>query len=131
MRNSVFRKFDQERMILVEQRYGDLNRGTTPYYEQVNAAVGAVHPVFWPEGYPTDFYQYTRAYERELYETYFVPNNTTIVLVGGVRLEEMVPLVDATFGSIERARRRVLGPVRHEDAPVGDCGTRVTGPDTV
>ena len=103
MRNSVFREFDQERMILVEQRYGDLNRGTTPYYEQMNAAVGAVHPVFWPEGYPTDFYQYTRAYERELYETYFVPNNTTIVLVGGVRLEEMIPLVDALFGYMERA----------------------------
>ena len=103
MRNSVFREFDQERMILVEQRYGDLNRGTTPYYEQMNAAVGAVHPVFWPEGYPTDFYQYTRAYERELYETYFVPNNTTIVLVGGVQLEEMIRLVDALFGYMERA----------------------------
>ncbi len=110
MQNSVFREFDQERMILVEQRYGDLNRGTTPYYEQVNAAVGAVHPVFWPEGYPTDFYQYTRAYERKLYETYFVPNNTTVVLVGGVRLEEMVPLVDALFGSMERAPEPTRSP---------------------
>jgi predicted Zn-dependent peptidase len=102
MRNSVFREFDQERMILVEQRLGDLNRPTTPYYEQMNAAVGVVHPVFWPEGYPTDFYEYTRAYQRDLYERYFVPNNTTIVLVGGVSLEEMVPLVDHFFSWMER-----------------------------
>ena len=103
MRNSVFREFDQERMILVEQRYGDLNRPTTPYYEQMNAAVGVVHPVFWPEGYATDFSQYTRKYERELYDRYFVPNNTTIVLVGGVRFEAMVPLVDEYFGWMQRA----------------------------
>ena len=103
MRQSVFREFDQERMILVEQRYGDLNRPTTRYYEQMNAAVGAIHPVFWPEGYPTDFAQYTRSSQRELYERYFVPNNTTIVLVGGVEFDAMVPLADQYFGLMERA----------------------------
>lgn len=103
MRNSVFREFDQERMILVEQRYGDLNRLTTPYYEQMNAVVGVVHPVFWPEGFATDFSQYTRKFQRELYDRYFVPNNTTIVLVGGVRFEAMVPLVDEYFGWMPRA----------------------------
>ncbi len=103
MRNSVFREFDQERMILVEQRYGDLNRPSTPYYEQMNAAVGVVHPVFWPEGFPTDFQQYTRSFQRQLYERYFVSNNTTIVLVGGVSFDAMVPLVDKYFGWMERA----------------------------
>lgn len=115
MRHAVFREFEQERMILVEQRLGDLNRATTPYYEQMNAVVGIVHPVFWPEGwYPTDFEQYTRAYERQLYEEYFVPNNTTIILVGGVRLEDMVPLVERYFGWMERApapgRTRAVEP---------------------
>ena len=103
MRNSVFREFDEERMILVEQRYGDLNRPTTPYYEQMNAVVGVVHPVFWPEGFTSDFSQYTRKFQRQLYNRYFVPNNTTIVLVGGVRLEVMVPLVDEYFGWMQRA----------------------------
>ena len=115
MRNSVFREFDVERMILVEQRYGDLNRATTPYYEQMNAAVGAIHPVFWPEGYPTDFLRYTRNSQRELYEIYFVPNNTTIVLVGGVRFDAMVGLVEQYFGWMERApeptRMRAVEPV--------------------
>jgi len=103
MRNTVFREFDQERMILVEQRYGDLNRATTPYYEALGAAMGVIHPVYWPEGYLTDFPRYTRAYERALYERYFVPNNTTLVLIGGVRLEAMIPLGERYFGSMSRS----------------------------
>ena len=103
MLNSIFREFDQERMILVEQRYGDLNRATTPYSEAMNAVAGTIHPVFWPEGHLTDFPQYTRAYERELYEEFFVPNNTTLVFVGGVSLEEMIPKVEHYFGWMERA----------------------------
>ncbi|MDQ3606152.1 MAG: insulinase family protein [Gemmatimonadota bacterium] len=102
MVNSVFREFDQERMILVEQRYGDLNRPTTPYYEAMNALVGSVHPVFWPEGYLTDFEQYTRHYHRDLYERYFIPNNSSIVLIGGVSLEQAIPLAERYFGWMER-----------------------------
>lgn len=103
MRNTVFREFDEERMILVEQRLGDLNRPTTPFYEAVTAVVGAVHPVFYPEGYPTDFYEYTRGFEWRLYREYFVPNNTTLVFVGGVTLDEMIPRVERWFGGMARA----------------------------
>ena len=114
MRNSVFREFDEERMILVEQRLGDLNRPSTPYYEQMNGLVGLVHPVFWPEGYMTDFDEYSRWYQRDLYDRYFQPNNTTLVFVGGVTLAEMVPLVDRYFGWMERApeptRARAVEP---------------------
>lgn len=102
MSNSVFRGFDEERMILVEQRYGDLNRLTTPYYEQMNAVVGLVHPVFWPEGYLPDFYQYTRTYEKDFYERYFVVNNTTIVLIGGIDMATAKPMVEKYFGWMER-----------------------------
>jgi predicted Zn-dependent peptidase len=114
MRNDVFREFDRERMILVEQRLGDLNRPSTPYYEQMAGLVGMVHPVFWPEGYPTDFSQYSRWYQRDLYDRYFQPNNTTLVFVGGVTLEEMIPKVDRYFGWMKRApeptRARAIEP---------------------
>ena len=103
MTNTIFREFEEERMILVEQRFGDLNNPSTPYYEQMNAIAGVVHPVFWPEGYGTDFYAYTRTSQRELYEEYFVVNNTTLVFVGGVSLEEMIPKVERYFGWMERA----------------------------
>lgn len=102
MSNTIFRGFDEERMILVEQRYGDLNRLTTPYNEQMNAVVGLVHPVFWPEGYLPDFYQYTRTYEKEFYDRYFVVNNSTIVLVGGIDMATAKPLVEKYFGWMER-----------------------------
>jgi predicted Zn-dependent peptidase len=103
MSNIVFREFEQERMILVEQRLGDLNNASTPYYEQMNALSGIVHPVFWPEGYGTDFGEYTRTSQRAMYEEYFVVNNTTLVFVGGVSLEDMIPRVEHYFGWMERA----------------------------
>ena len=59
------------------------------------AVSGEASPVYWPEGhYPSDFSQYTRAYQRQLYERYFVVNNTTLVFIGGVTLEEMVPVLE-------------------------------------
>ncbi len=103
MSNTVFREFEQERMILVEQRFGDLNNESTPYYEQMTALTGVVHPVFWPEGYRTDFGEYTRTSQSAMYEEYFVVNNTTLVFVGGVSLEEMIPRVEHYFGWMERA----------------------------
>lgn len=103
MQNSIFRNFDAERMILVEQRLDDLIWSATPYYEAMNSLVGRASMVYAPEGYANDFEQYTRRYERELYETYFVPNNTTIVLIGGVTLDEMIPRVEKYFGHMERA----------------------------
>ena len=102
MQNSVFRNFDAERMILVEQRLGDLNRPDTEFREAMNSLVGRASMVYVPEGYANDFDQYTRRYERELYENYFVPNNTTLIFIGGVTLDEMVPKVDRYFGHMER-----------------------------
>jgi predicted Zn-dependent peptidase len=102
MQNSVFRNFDAERMVLVEQRYGDLNRADTDFREAMNSLVGRVSMVYVPEGYLNDFDQYTRRYERELYENYFVVNNTTLIFIGGVTLEDMIPKVEQYFGHMER-----------------------------
>jgi predicted Zn-dependent peptidase len=103
MQNSIFRNFDAERMVLVEQRLGDLNRAETEFREAMNSLVGRASMVYVPEGYMNDFDQYTRRYERELYETYFVPNNTTLIFIGGVTMEEMIPKVEKYFGHMERA----------------------------
>lgn len=122
MQNMIIREFDEERMILVEQRLGDLNRPSTPYSEAMNSAVGRIQQVFWPEGYRTDFDQYTRAYQRQLYETTFVPNNTTIVLVGGATLEGMIPLVGRYFAAMPR---RPEPPREQAVEPIPDAERRV------
>lgn len=103
MQNSVFRNFDAERMVLVEQRYGDLNRPESAFREAMNSLVGRSSMVYVPEGYMNDFDQYTRRYERQLYENYFVPNNTTLIFIGGVTLDAMVPKVEEFFGHMKRA----------------------------
>ena len=102
MQNSIFRNFDAERMVLVEQRLGDLNGAETEFREAMNSLVGRASMVYVPEGYANDFQQYTRRYERELYETYFVPNNTTLIFIGGVTLDDMIPKVEKYFGHMER-----------------------------
>ena len=102
MENSVFRNFDAERMILVEQRLGDLNRNETSFREAMNSLVGRVSMVYVPEGYANDFGQYTRRYQEELYRTYFVPNNTTLIFIGDVTLDDMIPRVERYFGHMER-----------------------------
>jgi len=61
-----------ERMILVEQRLGDLNGADTAYHEAMNSLVGRASMVYVPEGYLSDFDQYTRRYERTLYEQYSI-----------------------------------------------------------
>jgi zinc protease len=75
---------------------------------------GLIHPVFWPEGYMTDFQQYSRWYQRDLYDRYFQPNNTTLVFIGGVSLEEMIPMVERYFGWMdpvpEPTRARAIEP---------------------
>jgi predicted Zn-dependent peptidase len=119
MQNSVFRNFEAERMVLVEQRLGDLNRAETDFREAMNSLVGRASMVYVPEGYANDFEQYTRRYERELYETYFVANNTTLIFIGGVTLEEMIPKVEKYFGHMERAPE----PARYqgrEPLPTGE-----------
>jgi predicted Zn-dependent peptidase len=103
MQNSIFRKFDAERMILLEQRYGSLNGLGTRFDEAMEGLVGRTSNVFIPEGYLTDFGNYTRQWQRDLYETYFVPNNSTLIFIGGVTMEQMIPRVDKYFGHMKRA----------------------------
>lgn len=102
MRNSVFRNFDAERMVLVEQRLGDLNRAETSFREAMNSLVGRTSMVYVPEGYANDFDQYTRRYQKALYRTYFVPNNTTLIFIGGVTIKDMIPKVEKYFGYMQR-----------------------------
>lgn len=103
MQNSIFRKFDAERMILLEQRYSSLNGLGTRFDEAMEGLVGRTSNVYIPEGYLTDFGNYTRQWQRDLYETYFVPNNSTLIFIGGVTMDEMIPKVEHYFGHMQRA----------------------------
>jgi predicted Zn-dependent peptidase len=100
MVNSRWRRFDSEVDILWEQRLGDVNRPDTPFKEALASASGVVSPIYWNEGYRTDFPLLERNYTRRLYETWFVPNNTIIVLVGDTTLAEAERLTKKYFDRI-------------------------------
>ena len=102
MVNSRWRRFDSEVGILWEQRLGDLNRPDTPFKEALASASGVVSPIYWNEGYDSDFPLLERNYTRRFYETWFVPNNTIIVLVGDTTLEEAERLTKKYFDRIPR-----------------------------
>ena len=102
MWNSRWRRFDSEVGILWEQRLGDLNRPDTVFKEAVASASGVVSPIYWNEGYETDFPILERNYTRRLFETWFVPNNTIIVLIGDTTLEEATRLTHEYFDRIPR-----------------------------
>jgi len=102
MWNSRFRRFDSERWILWEQRLGDLNNPDTFFKEAVASASGVISPVYWNEGYESDFGLLSRDYTRELYEKWFVPNNTILVLIGDTDLETVRGLADKYFGKLPR-----------------------------
>jgi predicted Zn-dependent peptidase len=102
MVNSQWRRFDSEVDILWEQRLGDVNRPDTLFKEALASASGVVSPIYWNEGYDTDFPILERNYTRRLFETWFVPNNTIIVLVGDTTLEQAKALTHKYFDRIPR-----------------------------
>ncbi len=102
MVNTQFRQFDAEKMILWEQRLGDLNRPDTEFREMLVSASGAISPIYWNEGYPTDFDLLDRQFTRALYESRFVPNNTILVFVGDTTVARVEPLARQYFGRIPR-----------------------------
>ncbi len=104
MVNSRWRRFDSEVGILWEQRLGDLNRPDTPFKEALASASGVVSPIYWNEGYDSDFPLLERNYTRRFYETWFVPNNTIIVLVGDTTLDEAERLTEKYFDRIPRSQ---------------------------
>ncbi len=131
MSNSIWRQFDAERMILWEQRLGDLGRPSTEFRETMASATGAISPIYWNEGYPTDFPLLERAYTRRLYDTWFIPNNTILVFVGDTTLAEVERLARSYFAAIPRGPEThdtlAVEPVHHELIRV-EMSTKTYGP---
>jgi zinc protease len=61
------------------------------------------HPYAWtPAGTIADLNQMTRAQFQAFYETYYVPNNATLIVVGDVAEREVRRLAEEIFGAIPR-----------------------------
>ncbi len=73
-------------------------------YEQMMATAYVAHPYQFPViGWPSDIEGWTLEDLQSYYETYYAPNNQTMVFVGDVTAEEIFELADDHFASLKEA----------------------------
>jgi predicted Zn-dependent peptidase len=96
----VFREFYKERDVVMEERR--LRTESSPggrLFEQFTATAFYAHPYKQPVvGYMSDLMSFTRQDAEVFYRKYYVPSNITIAIVGDVKSEEVLPIVETYFG---------------------------------
>ncbi|MCY3548435.1 MAG: pitrilysin family protein [Gemmatimonadetes bacterium] len=103
MVNAVLRGWEAQRFTVLEQILGGLSRPQTRFNEAIDGVTAQSHPVYTPDGgHLPDFANFTRAAMWRIYDDYFVPNNATLVLVGDMTMDEVVPLAQRYFGALPR-----------------------------
>jgi predicted Zn-dependent peptidase len=122
--NPVFRFFEPEREVVVDQiRRGD-NRPDGPFERVLRSMTYDAHPYGWAHWF-SDLTRATREDHWEIFYRYFIPQNTVIVVVGEVEAEEVFRQAERYWGSWRRGRP---GPRLRtvEPPPVGEKRLEVT-----
>ena len=128
--NAIQRGWESQRFTVVEQILGGKSRPQTRFNESIDGVTAQIHPVFVPDGgHIRDFGNFTRDATYRIYDDYFVPNNATLVLVGDVTMEEVVPLAERYFGVLPRGPEPPLDlDVEAEPMPTGSIRLDWTEP---
>jgi len=126
IRNPAFPAADLER--LRRQRIAQIRQEQA---QPIGLAIRVLPPLLYGEGHAyaqpltgsgteASVEAMTRAELRGFHETWFKPNNATLVLAGDVTLAEIVPRLEAAFGDWERgqAPTKNLGQVAPPDASI-------------
>ncbi len=96
----VFREFYKEKQVILEERR--MRTDNSPIGKMIEAFLQTAfvnHPYRQPViGYAEDLVNLQREDVQEFFETYYVPNNLTIAVVGDVEPENVRRLADIYFG---------------------------------
>ena len=96
----VFREFYKEKDVILEERR--LRVDNSPIGQMVEALLNAayeVHPYKRPViGYEKDIRSLTREDVQQFFDTYYVPSNLTVAVVGDVKPDEVKQLAQVYFG---------------------------------
>jgi predicted Zn-dependent peptidase len=100
----VFREFYSERDVVREERRLGVESTPTGLIEEDFRAM------FWKSssynwdviGWSSDLENITREQANQYYDTYYAPNNLTMILVGDLETEEMIKLIKRYFERIPR-----------------------------
>ena len=96
--------FRTERMVVMEERR--LTTADNPravVTEQVMAAAFQVQPYHWPIiGWMEDIERFTVQDLRTYHDTYYVPSNAFIIVVGDFKKEELLASIEKAFGGMAK-----------------------------
>jgi predicted Zn-dependent peptidase len=102
MANPVFREFYSERDVITEERRMSENQPGFFFQEQMNATFFAAHPYSNPVvGWMSDVSRVTKQEMIDYRAQYYRPDNATLVLVGDVDPNIIMPLVTKYFGPLK------------------------------
>ncbi len=120
--------FNTEREVVKEERR--LRFDNQPYGNVVEALYGqayTVHPYrHMPIGSMEDLGRATLADIREFYDTYYAPDNATLVIVGDFDGQEAERLVREDFGALGRGSRALEKRIPAEPAQAAKRALRLT-----
>ncbi|HYA02303.1 MAG TPA: pitrilysin family protein [Syntrophobacteria bacterium] len=106
MQNLLLREedFQTERMVVMEERRMRTDDNPQAFLqEEVNAAAFQLQPYHWPTiGWMEDIRRFTLEDLKDYYRTYYNPVNAFLVVVGDFKKEDLLPRIQAAFGSIPR-----------------------------
>jgi predicted Zn-dependent peptidase len=126
LEHPVFRFFEPEREVVVDQIRRADNRPDGRFERVLRSLTYDAHPYGWAHWF-SDLTRATREDHWEIFYRYFIPQNTVIVVVGEVQAADVFRLAESYFGSWQQGRPSPrLRTV--EPPPVGQKRLAVTAP---
>jgi predicted Zn-dependent peptidase len=118
----VFREFYSERDVVREERRVSLEATPTGLIEEeFQAMFWKSSPYQWHVlGWPSDVENITREQANQYYDTYYSPNNLTMILVGDLEPDKMIKLVKDYFERIPRGQTEPPDVLTLEERQYGE-----------
>ena len=99
----------QQSVVIEEKKQSYDNRPYGTLYENMAALAYKVHPYkVTTIGYAEDIQAATLNDVKDFFETFYVPNNATLVIVGDIDIEETKRIVEKYFGNIPRGKQDII-----------------------
>jgi predicted Zn-dependent peptidase len=118
LEHPVFRHFEPEKEVVVDQIRRYDNRPDGPFARVLRSMTYDAHPYGWAHWF-SDLTRATREDHWEIFHKYFIPQNTVLVVVGEVEAEEVFRMAERYWGDWRPGRPSPrLRTV--EPAPVGE-----------
>jgi predicted Zn-dependent peptidase len=100
-RNPVFRLFQSELEAVYEEKNMYQDNPIMPFFESVLKESFGEHPYGRPViGYAEHLKNPQLSKMRDFFNTYYVPNNMTLILVGDLEFDATIAMIEETFGKM-------------------------------